>query len=616
MSRSPLPNEPPLLDPERALRLAEDARVFLQEPAEWAEDDGASLAITAAHDATLLALEVAIDTGDPDLLAATLDVAEEAARGRDDLWEFFFASAAKELLPHVGEITNRVRECARSKSNVLRYYTAGALGPRAIRSMRGEGDDADAEAAQIVFALARDKDGWVREGAREALGGAAPPVWAPFFPRDPLASLPAADAARLRGPLDRAAALLDKVDGLDASALAAAIEELPDELALPLLEAFVRIPCVLRAKGAEALLERWTCDADGDRLLAWLAAPPPHGSGDGQRMGAALARLRSTHAAAIGVRIARFIVEHDDEEHIDRVSLAEATLKACWPDGADPTPLLEPLLGAPIDRAVELGAEPAYGGGVPPLLHIALAPRAAFAHIVEPLVGAFLAGFPGRWRRVSTGVSLRLLEVSHPKLRAHAEAQLRDGTTNEEIAWALRYLVMGGHDPASDLEPAAILGVAALDPRLRAAMIDDHSLCVAARDLLRRDLSEGALNPHEAIALARVINWSGEKLTPPEQAAVSRARELAELDDRREAMLALPVAEDWTADDQVFVERLLEEHGADGPTAVSVVLAMTQRPARAHVPLLERLLARPLRPDIHAQVRRAIARCREAGADE
>lgn len=80
MSRSPLPNEPPLLDAERALRLAEDARAFLQEPAEWAEDDGASLAITAAHDATLLALEVAIDSGDPHLFAATLDVAEERAR--------------------------------------------------------------------------------------------------------------------------------------------------------------------------------------------------------------------------------------------------------------------------------------------------------------------------------------------------------------------------------------------------------------------------------------------------------------------------------------------------------------------------------------------------------
>src|SRR5690606_35846563 len=100
------------------------------------------------------------------------------------------------------------------------------------------------------------------------------------------------------------------------------------------------------------------------------------------------------------------------------------------------------LLGAPIDRAGEPDPQPASEGGVPPLLHIALAPRAAFAHIAEPLVGAFLAGFPGRWRRVATGVSLRLLEVSHPRLRAHAEARLREGTANEEIAWALRYLVM------------------------------------------------------------------------------------------------------------------------------------------------------------------------------
>src|SRR5690606_35568289 len=83
MSRSSLPNEPPLLDPERDLRLAEDARAFLKSPGDWSSAEGSLLAWLVAQDAALLALEVAIDTKDPALLAATLELAEDSARGDD-----------------------------------------------------------------------------------------------------------------------------------------------------------------------------------------------------------------------------------------------------------------------------------------------------------------------------------------------------------------------------------------------------------------------------------------------------------------------------------------------------------------------------------------------------
>jgi hypothetical protein len=482
--------------------------------------------------------------------------------------------------------------------------------------MRGEGDDADAEAAQIVFALARDEDGWVREGAREALGGAAPPAWAPFFPRDPLASLPAADAARLRGPLDRTAALLDKVDGLDVSALAAAIDELPDALALPLLEAFVRIPSVMRAKGAEALLERWTrCDADGARLLAWLQRPPRDAYGDGKRLGAALARRSSADAAAIGLRVARLILGMDEERHVDQLSLAEEMLKESWPADADPTPLLELLVGAPLAEAGDGDPElpPIHDLGIPPLVALAVARGFAVEPTREVLIHAVLAGFPGRWCRWRVAVAHFALEVGDPRLRAHAETLIRSDSTPAELGWALRYLVNGGHDPARDPEPAEILRAASLDPRLRAAMIEESHLRVDAREPLRAQLAAGLLSPHEAIQVAFwIVLGDRDALRPDEWPAVRRARaEAADPRDRADAALVLPMSVgDWTDDDHAFIETLVDELGHDEHVADRVSSALEGRPALEHVPLLERLLTHPHSEETREEIEEAIKVCR------
>lgn len=594
------------MDVERALRLVESARAIRKGPA------GGELSALLG-DAALLALDVAIDTGDPRLLDAALELAGDAEGNR--FWEHDFAGLAEQLLPHVAEITNAVRDCARSSSDSLRASTAKALGPRALRSMKGKGDERDAEAAQIVFALAKDEVGAVRKSARDALGGVAPPAWAALFPRDPLASRPAAEAAALRGPLDRAAELLDKQGMGDAEPLASAVAALPDDLAMPILDRFLRVPYGLHAKGAGALLERWvTGDADGARIFAWLEEIP-EGSRDedGERIGALLATRSDEERVALGMRLAPLLARFDQADTFYALKVTEGALTGCWPDAADPTALLELRLGAPLAEAGAPDPQPPAGGlGQSMLERIALAPRASFEAIVEPLVDALLAGFPGRWARIADSVSRRLLEVSHPRLRAHAEMQLREGTATKAIGWALRYLAGGGHDPTIDPEPAALLATAAREPRLRAAMIEDHQLSKTAREPLRAQLAEGALSPRETIVLARrIVVAKRESLTAAEWAAVGEAREQVALRDRAAAMFVLAYKEDWTAADHAFAEQMAGEHGGDEHVASEMSRGFYQRPAPERVPLLERLLAHRHDRETREEIRDAIERCRE-----
>src|SRR5690606_37602589 len=121
---------------------------------------------------------------------------------------------------------------------------------------------------------------------------------------------------------------------------------------------------------------------------------------------------------------------------------ARAVLAAAWPDGVDPSPLLELVLDAELDRAGALDAAPfAFLREIPRdgILRVALAPRPAFACALDRLVDVFLRGFPGRWDRVRGAVTERLVEARHPRLRAHAEAMLREGDA-KAAGWALRHL--------------------------------------------------------------------------------------------------------------------------------------------------------------------------------
>ena len=601
-SRERLPNEPPLLEDERAIRLAEEATAFFHAPGEGLHELS-RLAVKTAMDAAHLALETAIDTGDPRVLDAALELATQRARGwGEERFEIEIALAASEIFPVLTTIDNRVRECARSSSRFLRQLTAKGLGPRALRSLRGESAEADAEvdaeAAGIVFALTKDEDADVRAAAREALGGAAPPAWATFFPRDPLATLPAAEAARLRGPLDRAAEALEEGVSKDAAPLAEPIAELPDELATPILDAWMKTSRAAQAKGAEPLIERWLrLDPEGERTEAWLRS-----MGDdnpmlesGARVGALIKRLPVEQARAIGLRVAAFLT--DDRAHPYGRMYGEGLLTACWPDEADPTPLLELALGAPIADAAALPDAEDASLANSTFVQLALAP-ATLEVLLEPLVDAFLAGLPGRWARLRYQVPDRLLEVAHPRLRAHAEALLREGE-GEALTWALRYLTSGGHDPSVDPPVERLLGDAAREPRLRAAMLKDRKLRAPADHLLRAQLASGELPPEEVITVAATFHDASDEasLHPEEWAVVRRARVQIEAPaDRASAVGVLPPFARWTAEDHAFVDSLIDDHGGDDGVAIRITVGLVPSldrtsPSPELVPLFERLLA-------------------------
>ena len=619
MLRSPLTTEPPLLDVERALRLANDARAFLSEREVWKDAEGAPLARWVALDAALVALDVALDARDPHLLHAVLELAEEAADRWDDEPfhpDLSLANAAEKILPEVRAITESVEACAASPSDFVRLATARGLAPRAIRSLRGEGDAVDRDAARVVLGLLEDGTYWVRAETRKALGEVAPPAWVAFFDRDPLASRSAAEAARLRGPLDRAAEALETLSERDARPLAGAIAELPDALAAPILESFVRGAFLLGHQGADALLERWVgLDAEGARVVAWLAREDGRkDKQDGERIGAAIRTLPPERAAAIALRVARFIHGLDFPSDTTALGGATAVLAAAWPDEVDPSPLLELVLDAELDRAAALDAAPLGMLREIPrdgILRVALAPRPAFALTLDRLVDFFLRGFPGRWDRVRDAVTERLVEARHSRLRAHAEAMLREGDA-EAAGWALRHLIAGGHDPESDPEPEAILAAACADPRLRAAVVANHALCKRAREPLRAHLIAGGLTPPDALELARSMDGPDgvPVLEPDEWAAVRQAREaLVEVDHRALALHALPPLEGWIEADHRFVERLFEEHGAAELVTSVAISALGRRAGPELVPLLERLLERA-RPEATEDVRRCLDRCR------
>lgn len=571
--RVALLHEPALLEPERAIRLVEDAGAFMRGP----RDDyhaldrfAARTALEAAH----LALETAIDTGDPRVLDAALDLATERVRWEalehleDDL-----ASASGPIFASLTEITNRVRDCARSASPRLRMHTAKGLGPRAQRALKGEGDEVDAEAARIVVALTKDAHAQVRGAAREALGGAAPPAWPTFFVRDPLAAMPANEAAELRAPLDRAAEALERGVLKDAGPLAAAIAALPDELAAPILEAWIRTPYATGATSAEPLLERWLdLDPDGERTVAWLRTLRIDDGvlHAGQHLGAVLRGRSREQARAVALRVARLLPE---SRQTGARHNAEQLVEAAWPEEEDPTPLLEIAFGGSFAEAAALPEDERRATDASGLVRMALEAAPRFDALMDALVEAFLAGFPGRLACLSRAKE-RLVTHAHPRLRAHAEALLREGE-GEPLGWALRYLADGGHDPAADPPVATFLSNAARDPRLRAAMMKVASLREPAKKALRDQLAAGELPPAEAISVAHTILSSGA-LEPEEWAVVRAAR--TELEDPRErasAAAATPAHDEWTPEDHAYVESVLSS--SDEAAILSLALRWVKR---------------------------------------
>jgi len=154
----------------------------------------------------------------------------------------------------------------------------------------------------------------------------------------------------------------------------------------------------------------------------------------------------------------------------------------------------------------------------------------------------------------------------------------------DAIAWALRHLVRGGHDPDRDPPPDALLRDAARDPRLRAVMLTEPELRSVAQELFRSRLVE--LGAGELVDLAASLIDAGEELAPDEWAAVRAAR--GAIEEPAEALFALPPPEAWTEEDGAFVRGLIDA-ALTGPSdpvdfVGTLLSALTSRPR--HEPLL------------------------------
>ena len=618
MSRIRLTRDQPLCTVEEAFTLLAQAKAFIDQPedADFSRREPHSLRLLkhrAALDASLVAVEVATDTGDPHLLSAALDGACEAASWDRLEDEHVFAVAVEEILPLQPEITNRIRECARSRSSTLRASTAKGLGARAVRSLQGMGDEVDAEAARMVVALTNDADAQVRKQARASLAGLAPPAWLTFFPSDPLASRSASDAARFRAPLDAAAEALEKGLYRHTQALVDAIALLPDDLAEPILEAWMRMRGALSVEGAATLLDRWLRgDESGERLLRWLLdEKQDEALLQGEAVALALRRTPPAQIIASCLSIAEELAR--SEVSLRQYQLSQV-LERAWPAEADRIPLLEAALGTSIQEA---GNTPAAKRNDAALFQLALARGPGLDPLIDVLIEAFLAGAPGRWQSTVWRLEQTTLTFRDPRLRAYAERQLHE--EGKGMTWALEYLLGTGHDPNTDAPIEQILNTFVRQPTTRATVLKMPNLAGKAKATLRTMLLQTDLAPEELMGLASTVSRAYVQLDPltkervfdftdDEMKAIRSARVLLKKDDDVVTALGLlPTFPGWTDEDHAFVTETVRRFG-DGRMSLMLSLTFEKAASPTLLPLAEELL-RISAPEAKKWARRAVKAC-------
>ena len=622
MPRIRLTQDPPLCSVEEAFTLLANAKAFMK-----AEDEGPfrneshslrMLKDRAASDASLVALEVAIDTGDPQLLSAALEGADEVEEwGRFD-HEFTHASAAEVILQTLPSITNVARDCARSDSSYLRAGVARGLGTRALRSLEGKGDAVDAEAARMVTALLNDADPTVRKDARDSLGGMAPPAWITFFPSDPIASRSASEATRLRPLLDAAAAALEKGLHKHTQAFAEAVAALPDDLALPILESWIRTENALFVEGVGPLLVRWLQgDAEGERLTRWLTEEEHKNALVYlDKVAAALRQTSQAQCVASCLRFARWLLQPAESPTVQYA--VGSFLSKAWPPDADRLPLLELVLGSSVATAAVSEPsehETSHRRYDTSLTEALVAPGPGFAALKDVLIDAFVAGLPGRWKIISWRVTEALQSLRDPRLRAYAEGLLQTG--GENATWALQYLTGAGHDPEVDPPIRQTLTAAIRHASTREAVLKASDLVEHVRKPLRAMLLKEGLTPDERIEIAfRAGDVKGQRdedgfdFSEEEQRVIRTARVV--LQDERYVALALrliPKFPGWTQEDHEFVTRALHRFGEDGPVTITLARIFEDAATPALLPLAEELSRISSKHAAH-WVRRAVQACR------
>lgn len=429
----------------------------------------------------------------------------------------------------------------------------------------------DEDAKHTLFRLAGDAQPLVRDAAKRSLGGEGPPPWFGIFPRDPLASRNAKEAAELGPPLRRALEL--EAQGYpsdeERDELGRVLDSLPDDLALPIvrrsfgrmmlshvvtLRRFLKAPDT-HAEALELLHQRLLAGdvmfADGLQVIASELPVPQRAS---------LARCAITK-----------LRESDFSTHF----FVEKILVAAAPGAID----LDEVIGAALETNHLLLTRAACTLLRDPQCELGDAPKRLF-----PMMEASDQG--------PITVAARERFMTHPTAGAAALARrwLRSRVV-EQQAFALRVLTAEG-------DAATMIDEAFASPRLRGAVFSDDRLLTSILSRSREILVSAELTAAELVCVLRVL---GRAPMSEEEAAAIRARmALATPKERAEMVMELP-AEQFAAECVRTLEHVTQawcETPNDHDATELLMKVLFRLPAENALRRLREIVAATDHPDI------------------
>lgn len=598
------------------------------------------------------------------LVAEALEILEGE---RDDTEKHLdvMAMALTDLLEAGAPVDTDVEGLARHADAEVRRAVAAGLSPRGDRALA------------LLNALAADASPEVRLAARASLEEVQEvPWWQGKFRSDPAARLDAGDVARLKPALERLSELLDRDRTWLSPAIRAELVELagalPDALALEVVESWHTGGHRHRTADA-GLLALMISREGGLDALARLCArwvEEDHSS-LAKQLSEAIIALPEPRRVEVCLELGRRIagLTEREREASPAYMMAEAVGLA-WPPGRDLTPMLDVLLSIPQH------SNPHRGDMSASSMARGLLDGADPGPILDRLIEARLAGYPGAWSSFGWQCDKMLERASGPALRLAAErAALSDD--GKLAAWGIGSLLGAAHDPARDGPLSAVVERLLADPRARRVILGHHELSRRAVAPMRAALRAGELSYPEACTAIRIIGavWGGvvdsnsvstrldqdedelEKwrakarealgpfLGPPELHGPPTPEEWANLrvaraialtrpgpggghEDEREGqpplgLAVLPVGP-WSPEDRAVLDAALARMRAgDGDAALPIGLMLAGKLEEADFPLFDELIARvdhdtkPLLRGIRSGARDALGiRGRPAGGGD
>jgi hypothetical protein len=344
---------------------------------------------------------------------------------------------------------------------------------------------------------------------------------------------------------------------------------------------------------------------------------------------------------AVCMELARSAFARPSEERLEIRSAA--CLRASIAAGAFPLeeevdPLIELSLALPYEQFDHV-ASSASDALVEPGARVS-------APMLERMIQARLAGYPGSWRALWRGTDEIIRALPREQLRPVAEAAIRSDD-EQTVAYGLLRLCLEAHDPDNDPAPAEVLRRLGEDRRLMRVIALDYHLARMSTPWLRERLRAGALRFDEALKLTDAVHalWGGKvdwqylgapklaeerakvaaflgseeqqgPFTEEEWAALRRLRAMTPLDDVNDmfgALFALPAGPAWDPEDEALLARALERVKAgESRLTWPMAEALKNKPSLDKLPLFEVLLAHEPDSDDKERIRDARMRARWA----